>query len=178
MTKNQLPPDVDGAQDRSERSRSAGGRSRAEDDSRLLATPEPLWRAPTNQLAVPSDPRYEWRWVAEYVVGFNLAMAVHSRIREGYERVRVTELPEDFVFIDSKPLEDGFVRYGGFILMRLPIAAYRQRQAYYAARSKERLDAVNELQGVAGRNAVKEDRGSRTLTGEDARRALMEMNQT
>jgi hypothetical protein len=162
---------------RSDADRAPGARSRAQDDSRLGSRPPIDQWSPAHQLETPRDPRFEFRWMAEYVNGGALPRNIHMRMREGWERVRITELPEDFLLYDVDDRGDGFARYGGLLLMRLAVELYWQRQAYYRGRSADRLRSANQLQGVAGRDAVEEDRGTRTLMGEDSARALRQMVQ-
>lgn len=152
-------------------------RSRAMDDTKRLERQSMDYYAPPNQLRTPEDPEYHFRWIAEHVNGQHMPRNVQMRLQEGYIRVRMDELPEDFM-VDEDLKGDGYARTGGLILMRLPVARKLQRDAYYAKRSKERANSVDELQGVAGRNAVREDRGSRSLTGAEAGRALANMSQS
>ena len=152
-------------------------RSRVMDDTKRLERQSMDYYAPPNQLRTPEDPEYHFRWIAEHVNGQHMPRNVQMRLQEGYIRVRMDELPEDFM-VDEDLKGDGYARTGGLILMRLPVARKLQRDAYYAKRSKERANSVDELQGVAGRNAVREDRGSRSLTGAEAGRALANMSQS
>ena len=84
-------------------------------------------------------------------------------------------LKEDVLVDEDKG--DGYARPGGLILMRLPEAFAQQRQQHYLGRSKEAVRGANELQGLAGRDAVEEDRGTRTLDGREAGQALATMSQ-
>jgi hypothetical protein len=133
--------------------------------------------APPQQLEVPKSDQYDYRWVAEFVMGGQTPRSVQIRIREGYERVRLDTLPEDFI-VDEDERQDGFARTGGLILMRIDKRRRNARTKYYRTRSAARLEAADELQGIAGRNAVREDRGTQTLSGADAGRALAKMSQT
>jgi hypothetical protein len=152
-------------------------RSRALDDTRRYERPSMDYYAPPNQLRTPEDPEYHFRWIAEYVNGQHMPRNVQTRLQEGYVRVRMDELPEDFL-VDEDLKGDGYARTGGLILMRLPVSRKMQRDAYYRKRSQERANSVDELQGVAGRNAVREDRGTRSLTGAEAGRAIATMSQS
>lgn len=163
--------EADEAQSRAQRERTNSDRSRASDDTAHVERPGMDFYAPPNQLEVPLSEQFVFRWVAEYVNGNQTPRNVQMRIREGYERVRMENLPEDFI-VDEDLRGDGYARTGGLILMRVPRQRHEARNRYYRQRSEDRLDAVNEVQGVAGRNAVKEDRGSGTLTGESARRFM------
>jgi hypothetical protein len=162
--------------DADERSRTAAAKSRAADDTRVLERPRMDAWSPASALEMPTiGGDYRLRWIAEYVNGTHTPRNVQSAIREGYERVRISELPEDFI-VDEDLKGDGYARTGGLILMRLPEAFARQRDQYYANRSKSALEGANELQGIAGRNSVYEDRGTRTLSGADAGAALNDMS--
>lgn len=152
-------------------------RSRAHDDTKRRERVSMDYYAPPNQLRTPEDDEYHYRWVAEYVNGAQTPRNVQMRLQEQYERVRMDQLPEDFL-VDEDVKGDGYARTGGLILMRVPLARKAARDAYYARRSRERANSVDELQGVAGRNAVREDRGSRSLTGAEAGRALANMSQS
>lgn len=131
--------------------------------------------SPSSVLEVPpSTGEYRYRWIAEYVNGQSMSRNVSSALREGYERVRISELPDTFIV--DEDLGDGFARVGGLILMRLPEAFAKQRQEHYLKRSAEAVHGANALQGVAGKNAVHEDRGTRTLSGSEAGAALQRMS--
>lgn len=132
------------------------------------------WSPATALETPPPKGGYVFRWIAEYVNGAHIPRNVQMALREGYERVGIAELPDDFI-VDEDTKGDGYARTGGLILMRMPEDFARQRMAYYRRRSGEALQAANELQGVAGKNAVYEDRGSRTLTGADGAAALRTM---
>lgn len=160
-----------------ERDTEVNKRSRAYDETRVIETPSLDAYKPPNVLEVPQDPDFHYRWIAEYVNGSQVPRNVQQRIREGYQRVMISDLPEDFI-VDEDDRGDGYARSSGLILMRLSKAAKAQRDAYYQRRSQDRLMAADELQGVAGANAVREDRGTRTLTGPEAGRALASMSQS
>jgi hypothetical protein len=154
--------------DRSQRSRSYDGAEAFERQDIDVYRPPSL-------LEVPADGEYEYRWVSEYVNGQYMPRQVQERLREGYERVTTESLPEDFL-VDEDVYGDGYARTTGLLLMRIPRRKASARRQYYRKQSRDRLQSVNELQGVAGGDAVKEDRGSRSLSGAEAGRALKQMS--
>lgn len=161
--------------DRSDRSRTSAAKSRAKDDTAAMERPSMERWAPSNVLEVPqSSGDYRFRWIAEYVNGQHMSRNVSSALREGYQRVTISDLPEDFVV--DEDTGDGYARVGGLILMRLPEEFAKQREAHYRNRSAESVRGANVLQGVAGANAVAEDRGTRTLSGAEAGAALKQMS--
>lgn len=114
-------------------------RSRVMDDTKRLERQSMDYYAPPNQLRTPDDPEYHFRWIAEHVNGQHMPRNVQMRLQEGYIRVRMDELPEDFM-VDEDVKGDGYARTGGLILMRLPVSRKLQRDAYYARKSKERAN--------------------------------------
>lgn len=131
--------------------------------------------SPTNQLQLPeNDPQYVYRWIAEYVNGNHMATRLGKARREGWQFVLTDDLPEGFV-VDEDIKGDGLARIGGLIMARLPRRAAEARRKYFSRRSAEALNGANTLQGVAGRNMVEEDRGTRTLDGSAAGDALRSM---
>jgi hypothetical protein len=160
-----------------EREFELSSRSRALDDTSRKERVSMDYYAPPNQLRVPTDPEYHYRWIAESVNGQQMPRNVQVRLGEGYIRVRMDELPEDFL-VDEDAKGDGYARTSGLILMRIPYTRKALRDAYWAKKSRERANSVDTLQGIAGKNAVREDRGTRTLTGAEAGRALATMSQS
>lgn len=166
--------------DRSESRRSTTARrSRAADKTEAMARPPMDQWSPPNALETPKPtPDYVFRWVREFVNGQPDTRNVQMRLREGYQRVNIAELPEDFLgAVDEDIRGDGFARTGGLILMKFPQKFAEQRRAFYGKRAAEARFAADALQGVAGANAVQEDRGSRTLSGADAGRMMQQMSQ-
>ena len=161
---------------RDERDRTAAAKNRANDSTAAMERPRMDAWSPASALDMPQPKGdYRFRWIAEHVNGVHTPRNVQSAIREGYERVRISELPDDFI-VDEDVKGDGYARTGGLILMRLPETFAAQRQEYYAGRSKDALEGANSLQGIAGKNAIYEDRGTRTLSGADAGAALKSMS--
>lgn len=170
-------------QKRSTADRAPAAKSRAQDSREMDERQDMDYYAPPSRLTVPTDDggEYHYRWIAEYVNGDYRAVNVQKQLQDGYRRVTMESLPEDFLLYDptdKRSEDDGFTRYGGLILMKMPMKRYKARQAYYQRQSQQRVNSANELQGIAGRDAVEEDRGSRTLQGEDAARALQNMSQS
>lgn len=161
---------------RSDADRTRSADSRAKDGTANRERPPMDRWSPANVLETPpATGEYRYRWIAEYVNGTHTPRNVQMALREGYERVKIDALPEDFLVDEDRG--DGYARTGGLILMRLPEAFALQRQQHYLKRSNDAVNGANELQGVAGGNAVSEDRGTRSLSGAEAGQALASMSQ-
>jgi hypothetical protein len=161
---------------RDDKERSSAAKGREVDETKVMERPSMDQWSPASVLEMPKiQGEFRLRWIAEFVNGVPTPRNVQSAIREGYERVNVGEFLEEFV-LDEDADGKGHARTGGFLLMKLPEAFARQREAYYSKRSQEGLAGANALQGVAGSNAVFEDRGTKTLSGADAGAALKQMS--
>jgi len=162
--------------DKQDRARSNTTKSREADSTAAMERPPMERWSPANTLEMPKiHGEYRLRWIAEYVNGVHTPRTVQSALREGYERVSVEEFVEPFI-VDEDLNGDGFARTGGLILMKIPSKFAEQREAYYRSRSAQGLEGANVLQGIAGQNAVYEDRGTRTLSGAEAGAALRNLS--
>jgi len=148
-------------------------RDRASDATEVYETEEIYTYSPINALKVPEDNEFDYRWIIESVNGEEMPQETQKRFGEKYERVMIDQLPPGFVVNEDKG--DGIARTGGLMLARVPKGYNRARQRHFQRVSEERVKGVNALQGIAGRDAVEEDRGSRSLTGGDARAALQKL---
>lgn len=164
-------------QPRSEASRSSSTQGRARDDTDTFERPLMDRWSPPSMLAVPPDDgEYTFRWVREYVNGQADGRNVQMRLREGWVRVNITDLPDDLLMVaDEDEKGDGYARTGGLILMKMPIRFAEQRREYYRKKAEGAAYAADALQGLAGRNYVQEDRGSRGIEGAAAKQLLQQM---
>ena len=158
-----------------EQARAGAARSRETDDTSYWERADMDSWKPSSQLELPeNDAQYVYRWIAEYVNGNLMTNRLTKATREGWQFVRVDDLPEGFI-VDEDTKGDGLARVGGLVMARLPRRAAQARQRYYARVSAQALDGADQLQGIAGKHAVKEDRGTRSLDGSAAGDALRSM---
>lgn len=158
-----------------DQSRSSASLSREADESSRFEHPDLDHWAPPSQLSLPpNDHQFVYRWVSEYVNGQYMSNRLNAARREGYSFVKMDELPEGFI-VDEDTKGDGLARVGGLLMAKLPRRFAEQRKAYYSRRSAEMLAGADQLQGVAGANAVRENRGTRSLDGRAAGEALRSM---
>lgn len=107
------------------------------------------WTPPSRLDAPPAPPGFQHRWIRAEVNGFDDRQNVYGRLREGYELVRIEELPEDYQGM-LPTIEDGkhagVVSVGGLLLARIPEETVEERNAYFAKKAQDQLTAVdNEL---------------------------------
>ena len=119
-------------------------RKSRESESHAKTSRRQPWR-PVRKLETPPAPEgYEYRWIRESMLGQEDRSNVSKRLREGWELVRGTDLPQEFVL---PTLDDGrhagIVYNDGLLLAKIPVETKQERNAYYesqTAKSKEALD--------------------------------------
>lgn len=103
-----------------------------------------VWQ-PHGMTDTPEPPAgWLYRWVRHELRGDDDSSNVIKRMREGYEPVRVDELPEDFVaqtVTDGK--HAGVVRNGDLILCKIPVETVQEREQYFRDRTARLQDSVD-----------------------------------
>lgn len=122
---------------------------RSSRSSREKETRRRPWTPPSRLDAPPAPEGFQHRWIRAEVNGFNDKQNVYGRLREGYELVRIEELPEEYQGM-LPTIEDGkhagVVSVGGLLLSRVPIETVEERNAFFAQKAQDQLKAVdNEL---------------------------------
>ena len=101
------------------------------------------WRPPS-RLDAPEPPAgYQYRWIRAEVMGQEDKKNVASRMREGYEPVRLEELGD----FDAPTVEDGtmkgVVSVGGLLLAKIPKEIVEERNEYFAQQTRDQQEAVD-----------------------------------
>ena len=102
------------------------------------------WR-PVRKLETPPAPEgYEYRWIRESMMGQEDRANVSRRLREGWELVKGSDLPEDF----NLPTMDsgrhtGIVYNEGLLLAKIPLETIAERNAYYQGKNQQAKEALD-----------------------------------
>ena len=102
------------------------------------------WR-PVRKLETPPAPEgYEYRWIRESFLGQEDTNNVSYRLREGWELVQATELPEGFDFpAKEKGRFAGVVHNEGLILAKIPKETVKERREYYEGKNRQANEALD-----------------------------------
>jgi len=104
------------------------------------------WTPPSRLDAPPPPEGFHHRWIRAEVNGFNDKQNVFGRLREGYELVRLEELPEEYQGM-LPTIEDGrhagVVSVGGLLLARVPLETVAERNEYFHKAAQDQLRAVD-----------------------------------
>ena len=79
----------------------------------------------------------------QFIGGFDDTKNVSNKLRSGWEFVRADEYPGENFSTITEGKYTGVIGHGGLALARIPIEIANARNAYFAKKTKEREDAVN-----------------------------------
>lgn len=102
--------------------------------------------APSSALPdVNQAPGWAYRWIRTSMVGQADAVNVSSKMREGWEPVRLADHPELQLYSDSTSTSrfKDFVEVGGLLLCKTPQEFVDQRNAYYNRQTQSQTEAVD-----------------------------------
>tara|TARA_R100000935_G_scaffold6495_6_gene14145 strand:+ start:17 stop:493 length:477 start_codon:yes stop_codon:yes gene_type:complete len=122
----------------------APNRKSRESESHAKNTQRQPWR-PVRKLETPPAPEgYEYRWIRESMLGVEDRGNVSRRLREGWELVRGTDLPQEYALptMDSGR-HTGIVYNEGLLLAKMPLETISERNAYYAGKNQQAKDALD-----------------------------------
>lgn len=130
------------------------------------------WAAPSRLDTPPPPEGYGYRWIRAEVNGFSDKQNVYSSMREGYELVRLEELPEEYQAM-LPTIEEGkhagVVSVGGLLLAKIPNETAEERNVYFRQRARDQMMAVdNEMMRENAHSTMRietPERSSRTTFG-------------
>jgi len=124
-------------------SKSKNNRTDRSADTRASSTARKPWRPPSMLETPPSPEGYTYRWIRAEVVGQEDKKNVMSRLREGFDLVRIEEIGDfELPSIDDGK-HAGVVSVGGLLLAKIPNETREERNAYFADRAKSQQDAID-----------------------------------
>jgi|TARA_R100000995_G_C3383603_1_gene77110 hypothetical protein len=94
--------------------------------------------------APPAPEGFKHRWIRAEVRGFDDRKNISARLREGYELVRADEYPEFEAPIVESGKFEGVFGVGGLVLARIPLETVAERTEYFAQRSADQIEAVEQ----------------------------------
>ena len=107
-------------------------------------TERPKAWAPASTLPEPDrEPGYSYRWVRVSTLGQADARNISSKLREGWEAVRIEEQPKFKMLVDPNSRFKDNIEVQGLLLCKIPTEFMDQRRDYYAKKTKDASDAVD-----------------------------------
>ena len=102
------------------------------------------WAPPSMLDAPPAPDGFKHRWIRAETRGFNDSKNISAKIREGWELVRKDEYPDFEAPVVESGKYEGVFGVGGLILARIPEETVAERTAYFAERSADQMQAVDQ----------------------------------
>jgi hypothetical protein len=112
-------------------------------ESRALTERPKRWMPPELLPEPDKQAGYEYRWIRVSMLGKQDGRNVSTKIREGWEPVKLQEQPQFKLLTDpTTRFEDG-IEIGGLLLCKTPEEFVEQRKDYYANQNQLQAEAVD-----------------------------------
>jgi hypothetical protein len=92
---------------------------------------------------INKEPGWAYRWIRTSMAGQADATNVSSKMREGWEPVKLSEHPELRLFTDKNSRIPDSVEVGGLMLCKTPEEFVNQRSAYFNNQTQSQTEAVD-----------------------------------
>lgn len=89
------------------------------------------------------QPGWAYRWIRTSMMGNADAMNVSSKMREGWEPVKLAEHPEMQFYADPNSRFKDCVEVGGLLLCKTPEEFVDQRNAHYNRQTQNQTEAID-----------------------------------
>ena len=107
-------------------------------------TQRPQQWAPPELLPEPDkQPGYKYRWIRVTLGGQSDARNISTKIREGWEPVKVEEQPQYSLLVNGEGRWKDCVQVGDVMLCKTPVELAEQRNNHYLAQSEQQIRAVD-----------------------------------
>lgn len=107
-------------------------------------TQRPQQWAPPELLPEPDkQPGYKYRWIRVTLGGQADARNISTKIREGWEPVKVEEQPQYALLVNGEGRWKDCVQVGDVMLCKTPEELAEQRNQHYLAQSEQQIKAVD-----------------------------------
>lgn len=101
------------------------------------------WTPPSSLDAPRPKDGFRHRWIRLETLGQDDTKNVSSKLRSGWELVRADEYPGESYSTIGEGKYAGVIGHGGLALARIPEEIAKSREEYFARKTKEREEAVN-----------------------------------
>ena len=99
---------------------------------------------PASTLPEPDkQPGYAYRWIRVSMVGQADASNVSSKLREGWEPVRIEEQPQFKMLVDPNSRFKDNIEVAGLLLCKIPEELMTQRKEYFAQKNRAQIESVD-----------------------------------
>ena len=132
------------------------------------ASERPKAWQPASVLPEPDkQPGYSYRWVRVSQMNQADPRNISSKMRQGWEPVRIEEQPQFRMFVDTDSRYKDNIEVQGLLLCKIPNEFVEQREQYYAGKNQAQMESVdnNFMRENDPRMPLFSDRKSKTSFG-------------
>ena len=120
----------------------ATNRLQREVENRTMQERPKQWQQPELLPEPDKQPGYAYRWIRVATLNQADPRNLSSKLREGWEPVRVEEQPKFQLLIDPNSRYKDNIEIGGLLLCKTPIEFVEQRNQYYSDQANAQMKAV------------------------------------
>ena len=100
--------------------------------------------APASTLPEPDkQPGYAYRWVRVSTLNEKDPRNISSKLREGWEPVRIEEQPQFKLMVDPDSRFKDNIEVAGLLLCKAPKELMSQRKEYFAGKNQAQMESVD-----------------------------------
>lgn len=116
----------------------------ARDSETRTATERPKAWQPASALPEPDkQPGYAYRWVRVSTMNQSDPRNISSKMREGWEPVRIEEQPKFRMMVDPDSRFKDNIEVQGLLLCKIPEEFMDQRKEFYSNKTKAQVESVD-----------------------------------
>ena len=112
-------------------------------DTRSTAERPKQWMRPETLPQPDKQPGYAYRWVRVSMLDKADARNISSKLREGWEPVKIEEQPKFQLLVDPTSRFKDNIEVGGLLLCKTPQELVDQRNSYYQQQSEGQIESVD-----------------------------------
>lgn len=101
------------------------------------------WQQPELLPEPDKQAGYAYRWIRVATLNQADPRNLSSKIREGWEPVRIEEQPKFQLLVDPNSRYKDNIEIGGLLLCKTPVEFVEQRNKHYSAQANAQMEAVN-----------------------------------
>ena len=101
------------------------------------------WARPETLPQPDKQPGYAYRWIRVSMLNQADAKNISSKLREGWEPVRIEEQPQFKLLVDPNSRFKDNVEIAGLLLCKMPEEFVDQRSAYFGNQARAQMESVD-----------------------------------
>ena len=145
----------------------ANTRVTREVENREFAERPKQWMNPELLPEPDKEEGFDYRWIRVSLLGQSDPRNISSKLREGFEPVRIEEQPKFRLLTDPTSRYKDNIEIGGLLLCKIPTEFLEQRKEYFERQTRQQTEAVdnNFMRQSDARMPLFRERSSSTSVG-------------